>query len=361
MTLKYIILPLFLLQSIYTGVLMLLLPPENLRIQSENLINVLNWSTNTDSSKTVKFFVQYRYNFSGRWCNVTSCAPTDATHCDFTSSVKPGLNVTLRVGAKDGDRILWRETEPFRANIQTRLGPPCVTLFPKPHALIVRMDDPVAALREEYGGDLKYRVYYGEENGPLMEHGDYSSQLTLESLKEGVKYCVKVEYVLYGQLREGSYPHIECAVIPKPEYKRMIKNVVVVGTVVIVVGGVILACLLNFGKCHAKVKEVLRPPLDLPDHFHEFFDRDDFTQLSQSSTNSTSSESLQPDLLVIEEEEDAAPGHTAALNDSPYPPQTHILPDPDQVSLSSSESETESQASQVTEGENGYSGACEAL
>ncbi|XP_036397239.1 interferon gamma receptor 2 isoform X2 [Megalops cyprinoides] len=359
MTLKHIILPLFLLQTIYTGVLMLLLPPENLRIQSENLINVLNWSSNNDSP-TVKFFVQYRY-FSDRWQNVTSCPPTEATHCNFTSSVRPGLNVTLRVGAEDGDQILWRESEPFRASDQTLLGPPCVTLFPKPHVLIVRMDDPVAGLREEFGEDLKYRVYYGEENGPLMEHGDYSSQLTLESVKEGVKYCVKVEYVLYGQLRAGSRHRVECALIPESEYTRMIKNVLVVVTVVIVVGGVILACLLTFAKCHDKVKEVLRPPLDLPDHFREFFKREDFTQLGQSSTYSTSSESFQPDLLVIEEEEDAAPGQTAALNDSLYPPRTHILPDPDRVSLSSSESETESQASHVTEEENGYSGACEAL
>ncbi|KAJ8412739.1 hypothetical protein AAFF_G00116900 [Aldrovandia affinis] len=293
---KYTINHWFLLPVICQGVLTQLSPPENVLVTSYNLNAVLHWSLMTEN-QTVEYTVQYIHEALNSWKVVPGCTATNATHCDFSSIAHPAIALTLRVQARDANWTSpWVESESFQAGKQTRLGPPGVTLTRGPNSLTVNITDPVPQLTDEYGADLTYRILYSDETGMEVLKMTEDPVVTLESLTAGVKYCVKVQYVFRGKVRPGDVPSLPvCAIVPESEAHAARRHMLVGVLVVVLIGGLIIGGMVAIYKNDYKLKELLRPPICLPVNIHEFFAREEFTQLHQTTPEETV-------VVIIEEE-----------------------------------------------------------
>lgn len=166
----------------------------------------------------------------------------------------------MQVISKSQGLLVSRAAFPLSA----RLGPPNVTLWPKPEtgSLNVRIRDPFH--KNDFSHDLKYRLYYRREDGDWMVrflcscvcgvliwqemyaliflscfnegkifvlqlltmawsyfplpapqvYRDTISSLSIDKLEVGLNYCVKVEYLWRSRLRPNSVPSApKCAII----------------------------------------------------------------------------------------------------------------------------------------------------
>ncbi|KAJ8350893.1 hypothetical protein SKAU_G00260230 [Synaphobranchus kaupii] len=292
-------------------------PPNNVRVESQNLHSVLNWSAATDNP-AVEYAVQYYFDDVIGWKDVLLCTPTNDTHCDFSSVARSSITLTLRVRAQSVNQTsTWSESEPFHGNTQTRLGPPDVTLSTIPNALLVQISDPSPLLRDEFGDFLEYRVVYWEQTKGLREYREgLSSIVKLESLKVGGNYCVRVQYIL--RRREGDLSTPVCAIVPESEEESAKRTAWIAATLVVLFAVLICACLIAVHKNHDVLKKALKPPICLPEHIRQFFEREEFAQLSQSSASTPDQvESFLVTHVIEDEEEPCSPVYQESVCQGP--------------------------------------------
>ncbi|XP_064166576.1 interleukin-20 receptor subunit beta-like [Anguilla rostrata] len=272
--------------------------PQYVRVASENLRNVLLWSSVPENS-AVEYAVQYCFDALLGWKNVSSCTPTNVTHCDITSVAGPPVRLTLRVRAESANQTsAWSTSKPFCATEETRLGPPGVTLFPISSGLLVQITDPSPQLRAEFEDELQYVVVFWEQAAGRKEsRKGLSSSVRLESLKAGGNYCVQVQYALIR--RKGNLSVPVCMAVPESEdsYSRTMWIVVVV---MVLLAVLICACLIGIYKNYNILKKALQPTIGLPDHILRFFEGEEFGQ--QLQTNASSPDSEESMVCVIEDD-----------------------------------------------------------
>ncbi|XP_072556436.1 uncharacterized protein [Paramormyrops kingsleyae] len=198
----------------------------------------------------------------------------------------------------------------------TTIKPPIISVVSQPHTLIVDVV-PDRNLGKEIGGHLEYRVIYKKEEEEMFEkYRDFnhlSTHLTIEGLDAGVKYCVQVIYLAYKRLlNEPS--NLECAIVTEPEDAKHTRNAVGIAVAVILLCILVPSCLWMVGKNQKRLKQALKPPLSVPQHFQEFL-MEDF-DLSQPSVDTkhcgSSAEEVWDTVSVVclqatDEIEDSAP------------------------------------------------------
>ncbi|KAJ8379147.1 hypothetical protein AAFF_G00230590 [Aldrovandia affinis] len=285
MTLKYVISLFFLLQIALRGAGTLLTSPGNVTIESVNLETELRWLP-APGEERVEYTVQYQVTGHPEWLTVVGCAPTRSRRCNLTADIGEHLNVTMRVRASRADRTSpWSRSKPFCAQNQTRLGPPNVTLYSHEGKLQVRISDPFH--RNSFASELKHRVYYRKDNSNWEVHSDVGSALSIDSVEAGLNYCVQAHYVWFSRLRPNSVPSLlRCAVISESDLARAIRAVWVTAAIAFLVI-VLLVCVYAFTNNYGKLKKVLQPPLNLPEHQRKFLmGEEQLVQFPESSSNS---------------------------------------------------------------------------
>ncbi|KAG9331083.1 hypothetical protein JZ751_020281 [Albula glossodonta] len=205
----------------------------NVTVESKNLQSELRWTPVT-GRESVKYKVQFEALNSDEWMDILGCSPTNKTHCNLTADNIEAMNVTLRVLVLDGNQtMLWGKSHPFHAITQSLLGPPTVTLHPKP------------------------------ENGQLSVRID-------SSLQVGSNYCVQVSYAYKNQPRGNSIASTpNCTVIRESEAQRSVRVMwmTILGLVLLLV---VLLLFYTGSRHYSKIKLALQPPLKLPLHLEQF-------------------------------------------------------------------------------------------
>ncbi|KAL4608970.1 hypothetical protein GN956_G24298 [Arapaima gigas] len=142
-------------------------------------------------------------------------------------------------------------------------------------SLIIKLTGDIN-LKKEYGQSYKYRIFYKKENDEFKKYMDVLSANThvvIRDLEPGVKYCVKMHYIIYLKYVKGISPSkVECAVVKEKEESRLNRIALVTAGTVISVVLLVLGCMWVALKNYPKLKRALRPPFDIPDHFRKFFE-----------------------------------------------------------------------------------------
>ncbi|NP_001348155.2 interferon gamma receptor 2 precursor [Scleropages formosus] len=276
--------------QLFVGGGSLIQSPQHVRIESYNLRSVLRWSpVESDGNTPVQYLVQYTVSGMGEWRDVSSCAPTLVTQCNISYEARPYIKVTFRVQAQAGNQTSsWSPSKPFNAHLQTHLGPPSIRLSTENPNTLTVVVEPDASLKKEYGDQLSYRVFIGQENENLTNHSDHSSTVIVRPLKGGVKYCVQVHYVIEQRL--GDSTGKTCTIVKQSEEERIIRAVLLSSLLVALFGGLILGFIFIVYKNYDKIKYVLRPTLQFQDYIEEFLFGERFTQLSQLNSNNPNTE-----------------------------------------------------------------------
>ncbi|XP_078142165.1 interferon gamma receptor 2 [Centroberyx gerrardi] len=180
-------------------------PPRDVHVDP-----LLRWTPAPEHSN-VTYTAQYRRFDTRGWRDVPACVQTELTSCDVTS-VKAKAEygcVELRVRAEKHNLT----SGPVDA-CSDQGGPcsPAVRLSARPGRLTVHLSRN-HSMALEYGDHAQHVVYYGREEEPLQEFERTTSSVTIGDLEEGVRYCVKVQFILFHKSL-GPPSCTRCEVIP---------------------------------------------------------------------------------------------------------------------------------------------------
>lgn len=249
----------FLLRLLQAG-LAQVLPPHRVLLQDQQL----TWSPATQDQDVTYTVYLYRPSLQ-QWEEFPACRSTSSRVCDVASSregAEPGC-VLLRVRAERGGL----SSPP--ADACSPHGSHCtpeVRLSSRSGFLHVHLSGD-HSLAQEYAAHASHRIYLGREGEALQEHTDTASSLSLPGLQAGVRYCVRVQYVVFSRPAGASSCELCEEVLQEGSGRTvpMVLGVLLVLLLVVVVP--VVSYLLIF---HRKtLKRLLQPPCTIPLSFGE--------------------------------------------------------------------------------------------
>ncbi|XP_059542328.1 interleukin-10 receptor subunit beta isoform X3 [Myotis daubentonii] len=187
-------------------------PPENVRMNSVNFKNILEWESPAFPNGTLTFTAQY---FSYRKFQ-DRCVGTTATECDFSELSKYGDH-TLRVRAELGDEHSDWVNVTFCPIDDTAIGPPGVQVEALANSLHIRFLAPrieneheTWTMKNIYSAWLYHMQYW--KNGsdtkyPVTCQYDFE---VLRNLEPWTTYCVQVRGFLPDRNKTGQWSEPVC-------------------------------------------------------------------------------------------------------------------------------------------------------
>ncbi|XP_023273417.1 interferon alpha/beta receptor 1-like isoform X1 [Seriola lalandi dorsalis] len=236
-------------------------PPEKIHIEKW----LLTWNPATEE-RDVTYTVQYSSFDTDVWKDVPACVNTSFTFCNVTFSKAENEHGCVMLRVQTERRGLT--SRPVQAC--SRHGDSCtpeVSLTARPGSLTVYLSQD-HSLFQDYGGHIQHRVYYGMEGESLQEkYVDGVASVSIKSLKEGQRYCTKVQYMYFTKLI-GPESCTQCEVIPRSRDKSVQTEVIVVVMVAVIM--FVIAVMAYVLICHrGRIKQLLRPPCEIPDFLLE--------------------------------------------------------------------------------------------
>ncbi|KAF6384854.1 interleukin 10 receptor subunit beta [Rhinolophus ferrumequinum] len=248
-------------------------PPENVRMNSVNFRNILQWESPASPKGNLTFTAQhlsYR-NFQD------TCTSTALLECDFSNLSKYGDH-TLRVRAELADEYSDWVNITFCPVDDTIIGPPGMQVEALANSLHIRFLAPKIAkehetwtMRNIYNSWV-YNVQYWK-NGSDEKHS-VSTQYDFEvlrNLEPWTTYCVQVQGFLTDRNKPGEWSEPVCEQTINDD--SSLSWIVIT---VVLTASVCAACLLLLG-CFAllwyvykKTKYTFCPRNSLPQHLKEF-------------------------------------------------------------------------------------------
>ncbi|MCI4378057.1 hypothetical protein PGIGA_G00211350 [Pangasianodon gigas] len=236
-------------------------PPQRVKVKS----SVLTWNGTKDFTN-ITYVVQYSTT-SNDWRDVYSGTQQQF---NFTAAAEDFYGTRFRVQSKRGNQTsAWVMSKLVQcAHLHTCA--PIIELKVETDRVHLWMKHRDQSLEEKEGGHISFKPLYWKRNSTNKEElNATSTHLVLEDLESGQEYCFQVEYLLFHK-PHGKPSREICKVIPETSKQRNLR-VIMLG-VLTVAGLAILGCCLYFVYTHYKrIKALLQPPLDIPDHFEEFF------------------------------------------------------------------------------------------
>ncbi|XP_028359768.2 interleukin-10 receptor subunit beta [Phyllostomus discolor] len=248
-------------------------PPENVRMNSVNFKNILEWESPAFPEGNLTFTAQY---FSYRKFQDV-CTGTALTQCDFSRLSKYG-NHTLRVRAERADEHSQWVTLIFCPVDDTAIGPPRVHVGVVANSLQVRFSAPGIEMEP---GTWTMRTFYDSwvyhvqywKNGSDDTHTvacqrDFE---VLRSLEPLTTYCVRVQGFLRDQNKSGEWSEPVCQQTSGAEAApSWIVVAAVLGAAVCATCLVLLGCSALLWCVYRKTRRVFSRGNALPQHLKEF-------------------------------------------------------------------------------------------
>ncbi|XP_053513923.1 interleukin-10 receptor subunit beta isoform X2 [Artibeus jamaicensis] len=187
-------------------------PPENVRMNSVNFKNILEWEPPAFPKGNLTFTAQY---FSYKEFQDV-CTGTALTRCDFSGLSKYG-NHTLRVRAEQADEHSQWVTLIFCPVDDTDIGPPGIHVEAVANSFHIRFSAPRIEKEHEtwtmrnFYDSWVYNVQYWK-NGSDEKH-TVACQRDFEvvgNLEPWTTYCVRVQGFLLDQNKAGEWSEPVC-------------------------------------------------------------------------------------------------------------------------------------------------------
>ncbi|XP_055470835.1 interleukin-10 receptor subunit beta isoform X1 [Psammomys obesus] len=247
-------------------------PPENVRMNSVNFKNILQWDPPAFPEENLTFTAQYesyRY-FQDR------CKNTVSTQCDFSTLSKYGV-YTLRVRTELADEHSDWVNITFCPVEDTTIGPPEVRIEFLADSLHMRFsaphieNEPETWTMKNIYISWTYRAQYWKNgtNEKVQVTSPYDFEV-VRGLEPWTTYCVQVQGFLQGQNRTGEWSKPVCERATSDEMTPSWMVAAVLITSVFVVVLFLLGCFGLLWFIYKKAKYTFRSGTSLPQHLKEF-------------------------------------------------------------------------------------------
>ncbi|XP_048202259.1 interleukin-10 receptor subunit beta isoform X2 [Perognathus longimembris pacificus] len=302
-------------------------PPENVRMNSVNFKNILQWESPAFDKGNLTFTAQQK-SYQGFQ---NACQSTVSTQCDFPSLSKYG-NYTLRVRAEFADEHSQWVDIPFSPVDDTLLGPPGIHIEAIADSLHMHFsapqvdNEPGPWTMKDFYPSLAYRVQYwrngSEEKVQVTLNHDFK---VITNLEPWTTYCVQVQGFVPVRNKTGQWSKPVC----EQTQDETSPWVVAVVLMVSVFAGflVLVGCFALIWCIYKKTKYTFSPGNALPQHLKEFLGHPHHsTRLFFSFPFSDEDEVLDKLSIITEDSESSKqnPSHGDNLGtpSGPGPPET---------------------------------------
>uniref|UniRef100_A0A2K6UCD6 Interleukin-10 receptor subunit beta n=1 Tax=Saimiri boliviensis boliviensis TaxID=39432 RepID=A0A2K6UCD6_SAIBB len=247
-------------------------PPENVRMNSVNFKNILQWESPAFTKGNLTFTAQFQ---SYRTFQDT-CVSTTSTECDFSSISKYGDH-TLRVRAEFADEHSDWVNITFCPVDDTIIGPPGVQVEVLADSLHMRFLAP--KIENEYETWTMKNVYNSwTYNVQYWKNGtDEKFQITpqydfevLRNLEPWTTYCIQVQGFLPDRNKTGEWSEPVCEETTNDETVPSWMVAIILMASVFVVCLALLGCFALLWYIYKKTKYAFCPGNSLPQHLKEF-------------------------------------------------------------------------------------------
>ncbi|KAM6224028.1 interleukin-10 receptor subunit beta-like [Rhynchocyon petersi] len=246
-------------------------PPENVRMNSVNFKNILQWEPPAFPKGNLTYTAQFQsYNdFQDK------CKSTVLMECDFSSISKYG-DYTFRVRSEYADEHSVWVNITFSPMEDTLIGPPDVQVDAIADSLHLRfvapkiVDELETWTMKTLFSSWVYNVQYwknGTEKGrPIPVHYD---SWVLQRLEPWTTYCVQVQGFLKDRNRSGEWSQPVCAKTTEDDSTPSWIVGIVLTASVFVVSLLLLGCFALMWYVYKKTKCAFVPGNSFPQHLKE--------------------------------------------------------------------------------------------
>ncbi|XP_012512857.1 PREDICTED: interleukin-10 receptor subunit beta isoform X1 [Propithecus coquereli] len=247
-------------------------PPENVRMNSVNFKNILQWESPAFPRGTLTFTAQY-HSYK-KFQDV--CVSTASTECDFSTLSKYGDH-TLRVRAEFADEHSDWVNITFCPVDDTVIGPPGMQVEMLADSLHMRFSAPQIenepetwTLKNIYNSWV-YNVQYWkngtDEKFHITPHYDFE---VLRNLEPWTIYCVQVQGFLPDRNKTGQWSEPVCEQTTEDDTIPSWLVAIILIASVFVVFLVLLGCFALLWCVYKKMKYAFSAGNSLPQHLKEF-------------------------------------------------------------------------------------------
>ncbi|XP_064236173.1 interleukin-10 receptor subunit beta isoform X5 [Aotus nancymaae] len=246
-------------------------PPENVRMNSVNFKNILQWESPAFTKGNLTFTAQFQSYRTFQ----DICVSTTSTECDFSSISKYGDH-TLRVRAEFADEHSDWVNITFCPVDDTIIGPPGVQVEVLADSLHMRFLAP--KIENEYETWTMKNVYNSwTYNVQYWKNGtDEKFQITpqydfevLRNLEPWTTYCIQVQGFLPDRNKTGEWSEPVCEETNNDETVPSWMVAVILMASVFVVCLALLGCFALLWYIYKKTKYAFCPGNSLPQHLKE--------------------------------------------------------------------------------------------
>ncbi|XP_012512859.1 PREDICTED: interleukin-10 receptor subunit beta isoform X3 [Propithecus coquereli] len=246
-------------------------PPENVRMNSVNFKNILQWESPAFPRGTLTFTAQY-HSYK-KFQDV--CVSTASTECDFSTLSKYGDH-TLRVRAEFADEHSDWVNITFCPVDDTVIGPPGMQVEMLADSLHMRFSAPQIenepetwTLKNIYNSWV-YNVQYWkngtDEKFHITPHYDFE---VLRNLEPWTIYCVQVQGFLPDRNKTGQWSEPVCEQTTEDDTIPSWLVAIILIASVFVVFLVLLGCFALLWCVYKKMKYAFSAGNSLPQHLKE--------------------------------------------------------------------------------------------
>ncbi|XP_003467317.1 interferon alpha/beta receptor 2 isoform X4 [Cavia porcellus] len=302
-------------------------PPENVRMNSVNFKNILQWDSPAFPKGNLTFTAQY-HSYK-KFQEV--CKSIASTECDFSSLSKYGDH-TLRVRAEFADEHSDWVNITFYPLDDTVIGPPLVYIEALADSLQMRFlapqieNEPYTWTMRKIYDSWAYHVQYWK-NGTDKKFEitvQYDFEI-IKNLEPWTTYCIRVRGFLPDRNKTGKWSEPACEQTAEDETTPSWLVACILIASVFVVFLVLLGCFVLLWYVYKKTKYIFSPRNSLPQHLKEFLGHPHNTLLFFSSPLSYETEVFDKLSVITENAEYSKqdPGDNCSLEapTGPGPPE----------------------------------------
>ncbi|XP_029459421.1 interleukin-10 receptor subunit beta isoform X2 [Rhinatrema bivittatum] len=254
--------------------------PQNVRMESVNLKNILKWDPPISHKEHMTYTAQYTNDFlsTSFYKPVPVCQNIKRLECDFSRLSYAGY-FYLHVRAEFQNRTSnWVKIH-FTPLSQTIIGPPQVILESRSGYLDVICIDPVheyeqRSLKECYGSSWTYEVRYWKKDDPNPQTAVTTQNIkTLSGLDPWTMYCLEVQAVAEDYNQRGQLSGVHCERTTDdgktPEWVIIITFLLAMAVML----GLVTAGYFTILYIYRTARYVFFPACSLPHHLKEYLNK----------------------------------------------------------------------------------------
>ncbi|XP_061601552.1 interleukin-22 receptor subunit alpha-2 [Cololabis saira] len=195
----------------------MLAPPAQVRFDSRDYRNVLQWKPSTNTS--LLYTVQWKIYGEQEWLNASSCQETLKRQCDLssvTSDSREWYYARVRASSVTSSSSSgWALSPRFSPRWDTKISPPSLRLTSTKRSMVVQVKPPRVLLRKMHSG-LHFKIFLIHASGEEEELDMVccSGRLTLSSLKPRARYCLQAQTIIPLQAKSSARSALKCSAAP---------------------------------------------------------------------------------------------------------------------------------------------------